>query len=178
MSIDPLVLFSIQFTFALVAYGLAARWYLVPRLKPLPVAAALVPLVWVHVGRIAGGSILAPGSAGPGVPDAFREMVGYGDMVVGVLALGTVIALRARWSHAIAAVWVFVAVATLDTVNAIIQSMRYSVFDYPLGVNWVIVTLYVPALLVSTYLIVLELLRANKVGETDASGSATSPRDP
>jgi hypothetical protein len=50
----------------------------------------------------------------------------------------------------------------LDTVNAIIQSMRFSVFDDPLGVNWVIVTLYVPALLVSTYLIVVELLRADR----------------
>ena len=88
--------------------------------------------------------------------------MGYGDIVVAVLALGTVIALRARWSHAIAAVWVFVAIATLDTVNAIIQSMRDSVFDYPLGVNWVIVTLYVPALLVSTYLIVVELLRKDE----------------
>ena len=75
MSIEPLALFSIQFTFALIAYAVAARWYVVPRLKPLPVAAALVPLVWVHVFRIAGGSILAPGSAAPGVPDAFRQMV-------------------------------------------------------------------------------------------------------
>ena len=162
MSIDPLVLFSIQFTFALVAYALAARWYLVPRLRPLPVAAALVPLIWVHVFRIAGGSILAPGSVGPGVPAEFREMVGYGDMVVALLALGALIALRARWSHAIAFVWVFVAVATLDTVNAIIQSMRFSVFDDPLGVNWMIVTLYVPALLVSTYLIVVQLLRKDE----------------
>jgi hypothetical protein len=159
MKIDPLVLFSIQFTVALIAYALAAWWYVVPRLRPLPVAAALVPLVWVHVGRIAGGSILAPFSVGPGVPSAFREMVGYGDMVTAAVALCVLIALRARWRFAIALAWVFVAVATLDTVNAIIQSMRYSVFDYALGVNWAIVTLYVPALLVSTYLIVVQLLR-------------------
>jgi len=37
--------------------------------------------------------------------------------------------------------------------------MRYSVFNYPLGVNWVIVTLYVPALLVSSLLIIMQLLR-------------------
>ena len=121
-----------------------------------------MPLVWVHVFRFVGGSILAPGSVGPSVPAEFREMVGYGDMVTAILALATLIALRARWSRAIAFMWVFVAVATLDTVNAIIQSMRYSVFDDPLGVNWVIVTLYVPALLVSTYLIVVELLRVRR----------------
>ena len=38
----------------------------------------------------------------------------------------------------------------LDTVNAIIQAVRDSVSTYALGVNWVIVTLYVPALLVSS----------------------------
>ena len=27
MTIEPLALFSIQFTFALIAYALAARWY-------------------------------------------------------------------------------------------------------------------------------------------------------
>ena len=80
MSIDPLVLFSIQFTFALLAYALVARWYAWPRIKPLPVTVALVPLVWVHVFRFVGGSILAPGSVSPGVPEEFREMVGYGDM--------------------------------------------------------------------------------------------------
>jgi hypothetical protein len=38
--------------------------------------------------------------------------------------------------------------------------MRFSVFDEPLGLNWVIVTAYVPALRVSTYLIFVVLLRS------------------
>jgi hypothetical protein len=46
----------------------------------------------------------------------------------------------------------------LDTVNAIIQSIRFSVFNDALGVNWVIVTSYVPALLVSSVLIFMQLL--------------------
>ena len=162
MSIDPLVLFSIQFTFALVAYALAARWYMWPRISLLPPVVALVPLVWVHVFRFIGGSILAPGSVGPGVPAEFREMIGYGDMVTAALAVITLIALRARGSRAIWFVWVFVAVGLLDTTNAVVQSLRFSVFEDPLGVNWVIVTAYVPALLVSSYLIIVELLRARR----------------
>ena len=59
----------------------------------------------------------------------------------------------------------------LDTVNAIIQSTRYSVFTYPLGVNWVIVTMYVPALLVSSLLIFLQLLSRNRLStETSRHG--------
>jgi hypothetical protein len=56
-------------------------------------------------------------------------------------------------------VWLCVTVGILDTGNAIIQSMRYSVFSEPLGVNWIIVTAYVPALLVSSFLIFVKLLR-------------------
>ena len=66
------------------------------------------------------------------------------------------------------AVWVFVVVGLLDTANAVVQSMRYSVFDEPLGVNWVIVTAYVPALLVSSYLIILELIRARQAPSSTA----------
>ena len=88
----------------------------------------------------------------------FRTMVGYGDLATAFLALLALIALRTRFAGAIALVWVCIGVGTLDTLNAIIQSMRYGVFTYGLGINWVIVTLYVPALLVSSLLIFRLLL--------------------
>jgi hypothetical protein len=133
---EPIVLFGIQFTVSLVAYSLIAMWYVAPRLSRLPLELALTPLLWVHVGRIVGGTILAPGAVGPGVPTEFRTMIGYGDMATGVLALLAVIALRVHFSRAIALVWVCVTVGMVDTVNAIIQSMRFSVFNDALGVNW------------------------------------------
>ena len=156
---QPIVLFGLQFTFSLVAYAVAAWWYLAPRLARLPREAALVPLVWIHVLRIAGGTILAPGAVGDAVPMDFRTMIGYGDMLTALLALLALVALRVRAPYAIGLVWLFVVVGLVDTVNAIIESMRYSVFNLPLGVNWVIVTSYVPALLVSTVLIFIHLRR-------------------
>src|SRR6266516_5022980 len=155
---EPIILFGIQFTLSLVAYALIAFWYVVPRLSKLPLEAALVPLLWVHAFRVIGGTILAPGSVEAGVPIAFRVMIGYGDMATAFLALLALIALRARFSSAIALVWLCMIVGNLDTVNAIIQSLRYNVFNYALGVNWVIVTIYVPALLVSSLLIFMQLL--------------------
>ena len=154
----PIVLFGIQFTLSLVAYALIAYWYAMPRLARLPRELALTPLLWVHVLRVVGGTILAPGAVGPGVPMEFRRMVGYGDMATALLAVVALIALRAQASRAIGFVWLFVVVGMLDTVNAIIQSIRFSVFNDALGVNWVIVTIYVPALLVSSVLIVMQLL--------------------
>ena len=99
-------------------------------------------------------------------------MVGYGDMVTAALALIALFALRTEWTRAMLFVWVFVAAGMLDTVNAVIQSMRFSVFDDPLGVNWVIVTAYVPALLVSSYLIVVELLRSSRTPQMPSQGTA------
>jgi hypothetical protein len=155
---EPTVLFGIQFTLSLVAYLLIAFWYVVPRLSGLPRELALVPLLWVHAFRTIGGTILAPGAVGPGVPSDFRTMIGYGDLVTAFLAIVALIALRAHFSGALVLVWLMVVVGMLDTVNAIIQSVRFNVFTYALGVNWVIVTIYVPALLVSSLLIFMQLL--------------------
>jgi hypothetical protein len=159
---DPIALFGIQFTLSLVVYALIAFWYVVPRLAGLPRELALVPLLWVHAFRVVGGTILAPGAVDAGVPMDFRTMVGLGDMATALLALLALVALRTRIPAAIGLVWLFLLVGTLDTVNAIVQSIRFNVFSYPLGLNWVIVTAYVPALLVSSLLIVLQLLRRAK----------------
>jgi len=163
---EPIVLFGIQFTLSLVAYSLLASWYVAPRLSGLPRELALAPLLWVHAFRVVGGTILAPGAVGPGVPMEFRTMIGYGDLITALLALLALLALRARFPRAIAFVWLCVTVGMLDTVNAIIQSLRFNVFTDALGVNWVIVTIYVPALLVSSLLIVMQLLDRNRASTT------------
>ena len=70
----PIVLFGIQFTFSLAVYALIAWWYVSPRLSRIPRELALVPLVWVHVFRIVGGTILAPGAVDASVPADFCKM--------------------------------------------------------------------------------------------------------
>src|SRR6266852_1500241 len=132
---EPVVLFGIQFTLALIAYALIGFWYAAPRLAALPREVAVAPLLWVHVFRIVGGTILAPGAVDGGVPADFRTMVGLGDLATAFLALLALIALRTRLPGAIPLVWLCMLVGTLDTANAIVQSVRYGVFAYPLGVN-------------------------------------------
>ena len=159
---EQVVIFGIQFTLSLLAYALIAAWYVVPRLSRLPRDLALMPLLWNHAFRIVGGTILAPGAVDAAVPLDFRTMVGYGDLTTALLALLALIALRTRFSGAIALVWLCVGVGMIDTINAIVQSVRYNVFTYSLGVNWVIVTAYVPALLVSSVLILRVLISPNR----------------
>jgi hypothetical protein len=169
---EPIILFGIQFTLSLVAYGLLAWWYAVPRLAAMERTAALVPLLWVHAFRVVGGTILAPGSVDSGVPLDFRAMVGLGDLATASLALVALMALRVRFSGAIALVWICVGVGTVDTLNAIVQSIRYDVFQYPLGLNWLIVASYVPALVVSSILIFWQLLRGKPAGVSRRSVGA------
>jgi hypothetical protein len=164
--VEPIVLFAIQFTLALVAYGLIAFWYVAPRLSGLPREAALAPLLWVHAFRVIGGTILVPGSVDGAAPMEFRVMVGIGDMATAFLALVALVALRARFAGAIWLVWLCIVVGMLDTANAIVQSLRFNVFVYPLGFNWVIVTAYVPALLVSALLIFIQLLAPGRPVKT------------
>jgi len=159
---EPIALFGVQFTISLAAFTLLATWYLVPRLSRLPMLAAIVPLLWVHAFRVVGGVILAPGAVDPRVPDDFRTMVGVGDIATAFLALVALVALRVKFRGAVVLVWIVLVVGSVDTVNAVVQSIRYSVFMYPLGVNWVIVTTYVPALVVSSVLILVQLLRADR----------------
>lgn len=170
----PIALFSIQFSLSLAAYALIALWYIVPRLSRKPREIALQPLVWVHAFRMIGGTVLAPGAVGAGVPLLFQKMIGYGDLVTAFLALLALAALHARLPRAIMLVWLVVLVGMSDTINAIIQSMRYDVFTHPLGVNWVIVTTYVPALLVSSVLILWQLIRS-PVAATSGAVTAGNP---
>jgi hypothetical protein len=159
----PIVLFGIQFTLSLVVYALLALWYLVPRLAGRPREEALQPPVWVHAFRMIGGSVLAPGAVAAAVPLAFTRMVGVGDLVTSALAIIALIGLRSRQSWAVPATWAVLVVGMGDTVNAVIQSFRYDVFHHALGVNWLIVTCYVPALLVSSAVILWQLLGAPDV---------------
>src|SRR5689334_16867530 len=124
---NPLVLFSIQFTLSLIAYAFIAFWYIAPRVSSLPREAALVPFLWIHVFRIVGGTILAPGAVDAAVPMDFRTMIGYGDMAIALLALLTLVALRVRFSGAIVLVWLFLIVGMLDTLNGFYLSIRDSV---------------------------------------------------
>ena len=169
----PIAHFSIQFTLSLAAYVLIALCYVVPRLIAKAREVALQPLLWVHAFRMIGGTVLAPGAVGLGVPLVFQRMVGIGDLVTAFLALVALAALRARNPAATALVWLVVTVGMADTINAIIQSMRYGVFAHALGVNWVIVTIYVPALLVSSALIVWQLIKSPiaVAGEAELAGS-------
>lgn len=149
-------IFGLQFLLSLVVYGLIARWYLAPRLAALPLASALVPLLFLHAFRHLGMVFLVPAVVGGALEPEFAQPAAYGDLLAALLALLAIAALRARWSAALAAVWLFNVVGTLDLINALYHGIR---LDVSLGAAYYVPTFVVPALLVTHAMIFVMLAR-------------------
>jgi hypothetical protein len=98
---------------------------------------------------------LVPGVTAQSLPGSFANPAAYGDLLAGLLALLALIALRSGWARALAVVWIFNTVGTLDLLNA----LRHVNVPPHLGAAWYIPTLLVPLLLVTHFMVFARLLR-------------------
>ena len=73
------------------------------------------------------------------------------------LALGAIIVLRYRMRGSIALGWVLVAETVGDTVLNVVSGTREHLFGAAVGVTWLVVSFYVPLLIVSLGLVVWQL---------------------
>lgn len=155
-------IFGLQTTLSLIVYALIAKWYVWPRLTPLPLYAALDPLLFFHAMRHIGMTLLVAVILDPALPREFTVPLAYGDLVAGLLALLSIFALRRRWSLALPLVWVFNIWGTLDLLNAFYLGTRLDVTRYDLGPAWYIPTFLVPALFVTHFMIFMMLLKRSR----------------
>jgi hypothetical protein len=139
-------IFGLQFVLSLVLGSLLARWYVAPRLARLPLASALMPLLFLHASRFLGLVFLVPSVAGGPLPPEFAVAAAYGDLLAAVLAFAAIAALRTGWAMAVPLIWLFNLEGTLDLINALAQGLRHNV---QLGAAYYIPTVAVPALLVT-----------------------------
>lgn len=142
----------------LIAYGLIAKWYVMPVLVALPRARALVPLLLFHCFRFIGLAFLIPGVTSESLDPRFANPAAYGDLLAALLAFFAILALRGGWRTAIPLVWVFNIEGTLDLLNAVTQGLRYTE-DGTLGATFFIPMVVVPALLVTHVMVFIILLR-------------------
>lgn len=149
---------SILFSF--VAWsGVAAR-YVWPRLRLLPQAEALRPILIVHTFRFLGLAFLVPGVVSPELPAAFAHSAAYGDVVAAILALLALLALPLRGGVVIA--WTFNIWGTADLLNAFYQAGHAGLVVGQLGATYFIPTFIVPLLLVTHVLAFRILARREK----------------
>src|SRR5262249_56494361 len=79
-------------------------------------------------------------------------------VVVGAaIAFGVILALRHRSQGAAALTWLLVATTAFDTVSNISNGIRENLFGAATGVTWMVVSFYVPLLMVSIALTVWQL---------------------
>ena len=143
---------------SLLAYGLIARWHLMPWLTSVSRKRAFTPLLLLHSFRHIGLAFLIPGVTAQALDPRFANPAAYGDLLAGVLALLALLALRMDWPVAILLVWIFNIFGTVDLLNALMQGMRHNP-PGSMGSTHFIPAVIVPALLVTHYLIFVRLLR-------------------
>jgi hypothetical protein len=101
-------LFGISALLSLLGPGIFAKLYLVPWLRRMSRTDALVSMVSPHMFfRFIGLSFLARGVVSPSLQAEFAVPAAYGDLLAGLLAIVTTVALSRRMSSAIALAWVF-----------------------------------------------------------------------
>ncbi len=155
---DTLEIFGLQLVLSLVVYSLIATWYVTPWLAEKPIEQALMPLIFPHAFRHIGLTFFVPGVVAQPLPSIFATAAAYGDLVSGLLAILSLVALRGGWSLALPLVWLFNIVGMVDLLNALRQADVVPDF----GATWYIPTFLVPVLLVTHAMIFARLLRRGR----------------
>ena len=155
---DARAIFGLQFVLSIVVWGLIAKWLLAPWLDKKSPHNALFWLTLPHAFRHMGMVFLVPGVVARPLPGAFATPAAYGDLATGVLAVLVLIALQTGWARALALVWLFNIVGTVDLLNA----LRHVNVVQDFGAVWYIPTLYVPLLLMTHFMVFVRLLRRER----------------
>ncbi len=158
----------------MIAFGLTAHWYVMPRLRNVAPADAMVPFLLFHAFRYVGLAFLIPGVTRGELPPGFAVPTAYGDLLAAVLALLAAVALRYRWPGARAMAWVFNVIGTADLLNALYQEARLAVPDGDLGATYFLPAVNVPALLVTHVILFILLLSRKRRGGATAGPRATA----
>jgi hypothetical protein len=163
--------FFTSIAFALIVWGIVAKQYIWPRLRLVPRAEALRPLLILHSFRFEGLAFLVPGVVSPDLPSAFAHSAAYGDMIAAILALLSLAALRRSAGVVIA--WIFGLWGSVDLLNAFFQAGKAGLVPGQLGVTYLIPTLFVPLLLI-THALVFRILLQHQGESSVARATLTS----
>jgi hypothetical protein len=153
-----LLFVPLNLTLGLLACGLIGLWYVWPHVRDLTARDALIPLMFPHCFRYVGLTFLVNGVTHVPIDPRFSDPTAYGDLLTCVLALISVLSLRANTSLAIPLVWATNVVGLADLINAFPAGLKL-VAPGDFGAVIFIVLIFVPILLVSHFMIIAKLLR-------------------
>jgi hypothetical protein len=158
-NLATLIPFAASIAFGLLAWGAVCLNYVWPRIRELPLHAAVRPILHLHLFRYIGLALLVPGVVGLNLQTAFAETTAYGDLVA--MALAWVALMMGAHRYARIAIWAFGLWGFADLLFAFYQGTIGVVINpASLGATWFIPTVAVPLLLWTHMLVFASLLRA------------------
>lgn len=166
---------TLNLVFNTLVFWVAARIYLLPRLRELSLQTVLVPILLLHATRHLGLMFLAPGGIYPGIPLEFAYPAAYGDLAAAVLAMAAIPMVVRNVRGARFLVWIFNVEGTVDLFAAIVLATIHGASDY-MGPAYWIPAFWVPALLVTHYITFVALWNRGTVRTADAVDNAVSLR--
>jgi hypothetical protein len=136
LTMDSVTIFWMQILTSGFVCALFAVWYVWPLLTERPRNSALTPLLFVHVFRYVGMTLLVPGMVDPKLPTEFLSSAAYGDLIAAALALASISALRSNWRVAIPLVWVANTWGFVDLLNGVRGVLQLNVPSFNLATLW------------------------------------------
>src|SRR5512143_1419601 len=165
-----------------VVFYVGARIYVLPRVGKTNARTILIPILILHSMRHLGLMFLAKGATYTGMPMQFAYPAATGDLVAAVLAFVAIFAVAGKREGGRFLVWLFNIVGTADLLLAITLATIYGAPDFMGAAYWIPV-FWVPALLVSHYIVFVVMLagRRTQIHEAftrriDASDNPRVPR--
>ena len=143
---DTFIIFNLQFTLSFVLLALAARWYVMPRLRALPPAQALAIALFPGATRFMGTMFLVS-SVTPGMPAAFGVPAAYGDTLSALIALAAILANRAGSPAGRPLAWLYVVVGGADLAYGLFLGFQHQLWNH-LGGAWTYIIVAFPAVVI------------------------------
>ena len=153
-------IFWLQLLTSVVVFGIVAVWYVWPYLTKISLNSALIPLLFVHVPRYVGMTLLVTGMVDPKLPGEFLSAAAYGDLLEAALAFASIFALRGNWRVSVPLVWVANTWGFADLLNGIRGVLQLNVPSFNLATFWYVYTFYAPPVLVSHLMIFWILIKS------------------
>jgi hypothetical protein len=172
---SPETIFRIHLVLGYVAWLLCFGVYILPRLRSMTPLEAHRAIATLHSFRFFGLVFILPGVVGH-LPSSFATFAAYGDLATGVLALLALATVRLRplfWFFVVAFNLVGVVDILLDYFHAIRAGLP--AITGQMGAAYVIPILYVPLLMITSFVAIYWLLRtlsnSNRASATNASAA-------
>jgi hypothetical protein len=151
----------------IVVYAVIAVWYVIPWIRTLSRAQALIALNWVHVFRYSVLYLAIAQREGYAITDRAAAQITIGDLTGAATALLAIVLLRYRFKVGILVTWVLVVATIVDTAVIFRQRGIDPPHGDAQGPWWLIFCFFAPLVMVSVVLLVWQLLvrRHEPLGE-------------